>query len=404
MNIIEVSNKKHRKEFLDLAGIIYKNDSNYARPLDGEIEGIFDPNENSFFKHGEAIRWILQDSKGKTLGRIAAFINSNKAFSFDQPTGGCGFFECVNDKKAAYLLFDTAKTWLQERGMEAMDGPINFGENDNHWGLLVDGFIPQGYGMPYHQKYYKEFFESYGFKVFFEQYSYHLDRTKPFPERFWKIAEWIAKKPGFTFEHFSYDNQEKYIQDIISVYNEAWKFHDNFSPIDPDDIRKIAREGKGVIEEDFIWFAYHEGKPVAFFVAMPDINQILTKMNGKFNLWNKLKFLYHLKRKTITRGRITIMGVVPKYQRFGVESGIFWHMDRKMKLKPQYTEMELSWVGDFNPKMISIYESVGGVRMKTHYTYRYLFDRNKPFKRTPIIPLENRGDKAKKKNVKESAE
>jgi len=404
VNIIEVSSKKHRKEFLDLAGFIYKNDSNYARPLDGEIEGIFDPKENSFYKHGEAIRWILQNKEGKTIGRIAAFINSNKAFSFDQPTGGCGFFECVNDKKAAYLLFDTAKTWLQERGMEAMDGPINFGENDNHWGLLVDGFIPQGYGMPYHQKYYKEFFESYGFKVFFEQYSYHLDRTKPFPERFWKIAEWIAKKPGFTFEHFSYDNQEKYIQDIISVYNEAWKFHDNFSPIDPDDIRKIAREGKGVIEEDFIWFAYHEGKPVAFFVAMPDINQILTKMNGKFNLWNKLKFLYHLKRKTITRGRITIMGVVPKYQRFGVESGIFWHMDRKMKLKPQYTEMELSWVGDFNPKMISIYESVGGVRMKTHHTYRYLFDRNKAFKRTPIIPLENRGDKAKKKNVKESAE
>jgi len=404
VNIIEVSSKKHRKEFLDLAGFIYKNDSNYARPLDGEIEGIFDPKENSFYKHGEAIRWILQNKEGKTIGRIAAFINTNKAFSFDQPTGGCGFFECINDKKAAYLLFDTAKSWLQDRGMEAMDGPINFGENDNHWGLLVDGFIPQGYGMPYHQQYYKEFFESYGFQVFFEQYSYHLDRTKPFPERFWKIAEWIAKKPGFTFEHFSYHNQEKYIQDIISVYNEAWKFHDNFSPIDPDDIRKIAREGKGVIEEDFIWFAYHEGKPVAFFVAMPDINQILTKMNGKFNFWNKLKFLYHLKRKTITRGRITIMGVVPRYQRFGVESGIFWHMDRKMKLKPQYTEMELSWVGDFNPKMISIYESVGGVRMKTHYTYRYLFDRNKPFKRTPIIPLENRGDKAKKKNVKESAE
>ena len=137
---------------------------------------------------------------------------------------------------------------------------------------------------------------------------------------------------------------------------------------------------------------------------MPDINQILTKMNGKFNLWNKLKFLYYLKRKTITRARISIMGVVPKYQRFGVESAIFWHMDKVMKRKPHYNEMELSWVGDFNPKMISIYESVGGVRMKTHYTYRYLFDRNKPFTRTPIIPLENRADKAKGKKAKESAE
>jgi hypothetical protein len=155
VNIVEVSNSKQRKEFLDVARIIYKNDSNYACPLDGEIEGIFDPKENSFFNHGEATRWVLKDEKGKLIGRIGAFINKNKAFTFDQPTGGCGFFECINDKKAAFLLFDTAKAWLQDRGMEAMDGPVNFAENDNHWGLLVDGFMPQGYGMPYHHQYYQ---------------------------------------------------------------------------------------------------------------------------------------------------------------------------------------------------------------------------------------------------------
>jgi GNAT superfamily N-acetyltransferase len=396
MNIIEVVNKSQKQSFLDLARTLYKNDPNFVCPLDGEINGIFDPKENSFFKHGEAICWILSDDDGTVIGRIAAFINTNKAFSFDQPTGGCGFFECIEDKGAAFLLFDTAKNWLKERGMEAMDGPINFGENDNHWGLLVEGFMPQGYGMPYHKAYYQEFFESYGFQVFFEQYSYHVDRTKPFPERFAKIAEWISKKPGFEFEHFKFSNSEKYIQDIIEVYNEAWKFHDNFTPIDIEDIRKIAREGKGILEEEFIWFAYHEGKPVGFFVAMPDINQILIKLNGKLDFWNKLKFFYYLKRKTITRTRITVMGVLPRYQRFGIESAIFWQMDKAIKAKKQYTEVELSWVGDFNPKMISIYESVGGVRMKKHHTYRFLFDPKAPFKRTPIIPLENRGTKVSK--------
>ncbi len=396
MKIIEVATDAHRKAFLDVVKIIYKGDKNYARPLDAEIEGIFNPNKNSFFTHGKATRWILQDNTGKTIGRIGAYINNNKAYTFEQPTGGCGFFECINDKNAAFLLFDTAKAWLQNEDMEAMDGPINFSENDNHWGLLVDGFMPQGYGMPYNKSYYQAFFEEYGFQVFFEQYSYHLDLRKKFPERFWRIAEWVAKKPGFSFEHFRYDNMEKYIQDIISVYNEAWKFHDNFTPINPDDIRKMAHEGKDVIEEEFIWFAYHEGKPIAFFVMMPDVNQVLIKMNGKLNWWNKLKFFYYLKKKTITRARITIMGVVPKYQRFGIESAIFWHMDKVMAKRPHYNELELSWVGDFNPKMISIYESVGGVRMKTHYTYRYLFDRNKPFHRAPIIPLENRAKSDKK--------
>ncbi len=390
MKIIEVTTQAHRTAFLDVVKVIYKGDKNYARPLNGEIESIFDPVQNSFFSHGKATRWILQDDNGKTIGRIGAYINNNKAYTFEQPTGGCGFFECINDKKAAFLLFDTAKDWLQKEGMEAMDGPINFSENDNHWGLLVDGFMPQGYGMPYNKPYYQSFFEDYGFQIFFEQYSYHLDLKKKFPERFWKIAAWVAQKPGFSFEHFRYDNMEKYVQDIISIYNEAWKFHDNFTPINPDDIRKMANEGKDVIDEEFIWFAYHEGKPIAFFVMMPDVNQILINLDGKLNWWNKLKFFYHLKKKTITRARITIMGVVPKYQRFGIESAIFWHLDKVMAKRPHYNELELSWVGDFNPKMISIYESVGGVRMKTHYTYRYLFDRNKPFHRAPIIPLENR--------------
>jgi hypothetical protein len=101
-----------------------------------------------------------------------------------------------------------------------------------------------------------------------------------------------------------------------------------------------------------------------------------------------MKFLYYKKKKVITRTRILIMGVAPKYQRSGIESAIFWHQDKLMKKKPQYTEVELSWAGDFNPKIVSLYESVGGKHVKTHFTMRYLFDRSKPFQRAPVIGAE----------------
>ncbi len=155
-------------------------------------------------------------------------------------------------------------------------------------------------------------------------------------------------------------------------------------------MRDFLADSKDVLDPEMIWFAYHEGKPIALFVMIPDINQILIKLNGKMNAINMMKFLYYKKRKTITRTRILIMGVVPKYQRSGIESAIFWHQDKLMKKKPQYTEVELSWAGDFNPKIISVYESVGGKKAKTHYTMRYLFDRNKPFSRAPIIGEEKK--------------
>lgn len=397
--IIEVvKSEKEKKDFLKVPKILYKNDPNWACPLDGEINGIFDPEKNSFFRHGSAVRWILKDSDNKLIGRIAAFINENKAYTFNQPTGGCGFFECINNKEAAFLLFDTAKAWLEEKGMKAMDGPVNFGENDNHWGLLVDGYMPQGIGMPYHHAYYKDFFYEYGFKVYFEQYSYHLDLKKPFPARFWKIAEWVAKKPGFSFKHFSFKESDKFIADIVHIYNKAWQFHENFKPMDPAVIKEMMDDMKMIVEEEFVWFAYHNDEPIAFFVMIPDVNQALRHINGKLNLINKLKLLYHLKNKTITRARITVMGVVPKFQKAGVESAIFWHMDKVMKKKPHYNELELSWVGDFNPKMQSIYEAVGGVHAKTHQTLRYIFDPSIPFERAPIIAAEPKESDLKTKN------
>ena len=389
MQLHIINNPVTTKQFHRVPHLIYKGDKNWAAPLDMMVEDVFNPKKNPSFKNGEAQRWLLTGSDGELLGRIAAFVNYDKAKSFEQPTGGCGFFECVDHQSAANMLFDAARNWLKERGMEAMDGPVNFGENYINWGLLVDGFMPQGFGMPYNPPYYQSLFENYGFKVYFEQYSYHLDTTLPeLPERFWKVAEWVAKKPQFRFEHFSWDKTEKFIDDFARVYDGAWQYHEHYRPLDKDDLRDFLKSAKPVLEEEFIWFAYHEDEPIALFVMMPDLNQILIRLNGKLNLWNMLKFMWLKRRKTMTRTRSLIIGIVPKFQRSGVESAIFWHLRPVMYRKNWYKEMELSWAGDFNPKIVALYKSVGGKHTKTHYTMRYLFDRTKPFSRAPIIGLE----------------
>jgi hypothetical protein len=390
MQIIEVKDTAEIKAFHQIAYEIYKGDPNWIAPLEAIADSAFDPKKNAYYKHGNGTRWILKNDEGKVIGRIGAFFNSNRAFTFRQPTGGVGFFECINDRESAFLLFDTAKNWLAERGMEAMDGPVNFGENLINWGLLVKGFEPQGFGMPYNKPYYLELFETYGFQVYFEQYSYHLNQKVPFPERFWKIAEWVAQKPNFRFEHVKFSNIEKYIGDFIKIYEKAWARHDAPQTVDLEDIRGMMRIAKLIADEEFIWFAYHKDEPVLFFGMIPDWNQILAKLNGKLNFWSLLKFIWYKKMKVITRARILIMGVVPKFQGSGLESAVFWHLDKVMKRKWWYDQVELSWVGDFNPKMVAMYKSVGGEHAKTHYTMRYLFDRKATFERAPMLMKEVR--------------
>lgn len=113
-----------------------------------------------------------------------------------------------------------------------MTGPINFGENDTNWGCLVHGFMPQAVGMTYNFPYYQDHFEEYGFKLYYRQFSFHLDLDKPFPERFWKIAKWINKREGYSYKHFNMKQVSGFVDDTVAIYNEAWpSLKEDFTPI-----------------------------------------------------------------------------------------------------------------------------------------------------------------------------
>jgi len=307
------------------------------------------------------------------------------ANSYDQPTGGTGFFECINDQEAANLLFDTAKEWLKVEGMEAMDGPINFGETDKYWGLLVDGFTHPSYEIAYNFPYYQQLFENYGFQVYYRQEGFHLDLKSALPPRFAKIAEWVAKKPDYRFDHFEWKKIDKQIIDFAEVFNIAWAtFKADFKPLEPEYIRRTLIKAKAIIEEEFIWIAYNHDRPIAIYLMYPDVNQILKHINGRLDPVSAIKFLWLKATGTMTRARGVLMGVIPDFQGLGVEAAIIWHLQKVFERKKHYEEIEFSWVGDFNPKMRKVFLSVGSIPVKHYITYRYLFDRNKPFKRYPI--------------------
>jgi len=373
MVITEVNNKATRNAFLDVARTIYKDDENWVCPLDNDVEAIFDPAKNSFHKHGKITRWLLADDSGEVIGRVAAFINEQKAYNYEQPTGGMGFFECINDEKAAFLLFDTAKKWLQDNGMQAMDGPINFGENDSFWGLLVEGFTPPSYGMNYNHAYYHAFFEDYGFKTLYAQITNHLNILKPFPERFRKIASWVAKKPGYEFKHLEAKKIESFAADFIEIYNDAWQGFENFVPITYETILESFKKMKPLMDEKLIWFAYVNGEPASFNIILPDANQMLKPLNGKLDLAGKLKFLYYRWRGA-TRMRAIVMGTKQKFQNHGLESALFITLGEYVLPLVQYEELELSWVGDFNEKMIALHAAMGSEFGKRHLTMRCLFN------------------------------
>ena len=389
MPLLVVSTPAQVRQFLDLPFRLYQDQPNWIAPLDHEIENTFDPRKNANFQHGEAIRWVLTDTRGEVVGRVAAFVNNSTARQDPTlPVGGMGFFECIDDQAAANALFEACRAWLAERGMEAMDGPINFGERDRFWGLLVDGFTEPNYGMFYHQPYYQQLFEQYGFEVYFKQYTCYRSVLEPLHPRFQQVGEEFARdKPEFRFAHADKRNVEKLAADFHHVYNLAWANHSGVSAMSLDKARELVKQMLPVVDERLLWFAYHHDEPIGFFLSLPELNQIFKHVGRKFGLLGKLRFLwerYRFQHRQPKRMFGLIYGMAPAYRGMGVDSAMLANSHPAL-IAAGYTDIEMNWIGDFNPRMLVVTRSMGARICKTHVTYRKLFDANRPFERCPII-------------------
>jgi len=386
MHLTEVSDKKTAIEFLEVNVLINKNDPNYIRPLDKDINEVFDPKKSKAFRHGEAIRWLLKDEEGKLIGRIAAFANKKyKNKGDDVPVGGVGFFDCINDQNAADMLFDVAKHWLIQKGMQAMDGPINFGERDRWWGLLVEGFEPPVYCLNYNPPYYKELFENYGFKNFFNQHCYALKVMDRVQEKFYARHAILAQDPDFFACHIQKSRLEKFAKDFTVVYNKAWAKHGGMKELSLQVVMKLFQTMKPIMDEKVCWFAYYKDEPIAIWVNLPDLNQWFKYLDGKFDFFHKLKFLWVKKTKKCKKFTGLVFGIVPEFQGKGVDAFMIMEGAKIIQGQHLYDDYEMQWIGEFNPKMTNVAESLGTYRSRLLITYRYLFDRTKEFKRHPIL-------------------
>ncbi len=383
MKIIEVKTNTDISEFHLIPFNIYKDDKNWIPHLKQDIEKKFDPKTNKIFNGENATRWILKNHHGKLIGRIAAFVHPKTAHAGKYPVGGIGFFECINDTDAANMLFDTAKQWLEKKGMKAMDGPINFGERNQFWGLLIHNYTATPtYGMNYNPEYYVKLFENYGFKEYFKQFMYHRLVNDPVQEVFVKKAEILAKDNNFYCKTVKNRTIEQIATDFVTVYNDAWgKTRENFKQMKKTQALKIIKALKPVMDPNIIFFAYYKDKPIGFYINVPEMNQIFRHVKGNLDWFGKLIFLYKKYFKPPTTMYGLVFGVAANFHGKGVEGAMIKYAEKIITSKTGYKDTVITWIGDFNPKMLKVMQNLGANQYRTFATMRCIFDPKITFER-----------------------
>lgn len=380
---ILVNSPEKQKEFLEFPSRLFRNEKNYIRPLDKDVEEVFKPNKNKFFRNGTCERFLFKNAENQTVGKVAVFVNPK--YEQKLKTGGIGFFDCIDDQETANFIFDFCKNWLMERGMEAMDGAINFGERDKFWGLLIEGFHEPLYGMNFHVPYYQKLFENYGFQIYFNQLCYGRKVYDEVSQVFMNGHRMNAKNPNLKAVHWNKNQLEKFAHDFAEIYNKAWANHGEGKQIEAKKVLKMFQTMKPILDEHISWFIYENEKPIAMWINIPDLNQWFKYLNVKFGWIEKFKFLmakFFIKNKKMVG---LVFGIVPEWQRKGIDGFMIWEGTKHFRKTRNYTDYEMQWIGDFNPRMIKIAENLETKVTRKLATYRYIFDRNLSFERHKML-------------------
>ena len=303
MECIEVISTSDIKLFHLVIETVYASEKNYIPHLIEDVEAILSsPKDHSNIK-----RWVILDN-GKPVGRIAAFP------TLTLNLGGLGFFECINDESIAHKLFATGINWLNEQGITKVQAPINRGERDKYWGLLIHGFTPNNYQENYNPVYYKRLFETYGFVPDFNQITYRIDKNNFDVQRISRLYNRVIQNSNFRFNHFDIRYMEQFAIDFATIYNLAWQHKAEHSVLSKERVLELFKEMKPVLQDNLIWMAYHGNEPIGFFVNILEINYALKYFKGKNSILGALQ--YFIKRKTnppdTSRG--IVFGIVPQYQ------------------------------------------------------------------------------------------
>lgn len=365
----EVVNKKQEKDFIKLPWKVYKDDHNWVPPLISDFRKTI-RGENNTLKQSGPFTLVAAYKDGEICGRLCVGINELLNSAKNYKEGYIALFDCINDYEVAKSMFDYAGSWLKDRGMTRIIGPVSVPDGDDNRGVLIDNFDDPPLVMnTYNPKYYKGFFEDYGFYKYWDVYAYKYNLTEELDERFFKVSEYAMKRYNFHVDRLNLKDIDKEMQDVKKILElaipEDWE---DFIPPSDEEIKVLAKSLVPVADPDFIYIARsNQGEPIGFNIAMPDYNQVLKRMNGRMFPLGIFKFLYY-KRK-INRGRLFVLFVVPEYRKKGVAGAIYFKGIEAAKRKG-YISGEGSTIWEYNTIMRRDAESVGGKIYKTYRIYK----------------------------------
>jgi hypothetical protein len=357
-----VSSKAEKKAFIELAYRLNLSDPNWVPELKDEMNGLITPGKNPWFEHAEAEFFLAwRPGRSEPVGRISAQVDSLVQEHMGAGLGQWGMLE-AEDEAVAHALLDAAEAWLRAKGMTRSMGPFSLGIWDQP-GLLIKGFDhPPMVMMGHNKAEYEGWVEAAGYRGIKDLLTYDLTVDTQFPPIVQRIVAMGEKNERIRIRKINKKRFDEEAALILNILNEAWSDNWGFIPLTDSEIAYAGKKLKPIVLEDMILIAEYDGEPVAFMMALPDINEFLMDLKGELFPFGVVKLLWRLKRMRPKGGRVPLMGVLRKLHATRLASQLAFMMIEYIRRAGNghygITRSEVGWVLDDNGPMISIAEAI----------------------------------------------
>lgn len=369
LKITEVKSSAELDRFVRLPWSIYQGNSCWVPPLISERKKFLDPETNPFFEHAEVKLYLVEDGKGMPLGRIALVHDRIYQETHCEKTGILGMFETVDDENVSRLLFDQAKSWCEKKDFDKLMGPMNLSSN-HECGLMVEGFDrPPMVGIPYNPEYYEKHFLDWGLKKAKDLISFKLDLIGV-PDYLQSAADKLEKRKRFSLRSLNLSRFDEELKIIWDIYNSAWEQNWGFVRMSHKEFMFAANEMKSFVQPDLCLIVEVKGEPVGFSLALPDVNQVLMKLDGKLFPFGWARFLWE--RNKIDSYRVLTLGVKKKFRRLGIDAYMYYQTYKRL-MEKNIKWLEISWMLEDNADILEPMFKIGGTIYKRHRIYERTF-------------------------------
>jgi GNAT superfamily N-acetyltransferase len=374
VSIRPVVSKRDLKRFVKVPFRLHRESPQWVAPLIFERMEFLDRAKNPYFEHAEA-EFLIAEREGEAVGRISVQVDER----WDEYQGGSdamfGFFESADDPEVARALLDAAVQWARDRGRARLLGPMDFTTNDEI-GILIEGFERRPMILePWHPPYYKKLIEAEGFGKAMDVQMWELQfgdlkQGEKFDPSIHAAAQKGLEEEGIRIRNVDKRRLGEEFAALMDVYNDAWGSNWGFVPITDEERVFQTKNLKPVLVEDWMMIAEKDGDVIGGAITLPDINQVLAKMNGRLLPFGWLRFL--LAKRKIDQLRVFALGVKHAYRHTGVAAGLYLKHLETAARPGAIPGGEMGWILETNGPMNRAMEGMGGTVVKR---YR-LFERD----------------------------